>query len=492
MVKNKKYILIGILLVLLLGIIAIVSVYVYKTSADYKIKTTLKEEVRYLKKKVLNLNASTYNSLESGQNKNDNKKVDTSTKKAINVNTDFKFDLDITKELDKTKNKKIFTLESILNNAEINLVTNIDNQNKYSDSKLSYKYDKEKFNANFYLQNNNLYIYSKDFFDSYISVLNEDSTNVEKYVTKLLNSGLDLEDINSLLNLVISTINDVKIKDKIISSKESVNIGNISKEAVKDTLVIDNELSSRFLTKLIANVVNSSKALSIVQKIEGSENVSDTKTKLVNIYNQIKNGKVKFLNDGRSIRMNVYMQGFIPEFLKQEIEYNLSDNINGKLSFLKYNVDGYSKHFVLEQGNNNFTLNILEQLGNKSNLQLIIKQNDNVKYIAEMSGVLSAMKVDSTYSLRTPSLNIVDGRIEYSQTFEKKKKNSTLKLSFNAANIDYGKGSIEIASEIKRLNNAKKQEIKNEENLSEIDENSKNEIKIKLLKKLPTIYSLIY
>ena len=59
MVKNKKYILIGILLVLLLGIIAIVSVYVYKTSADYKIKTTLKEEVRYLKKKVLNLNAST-------------------------------------------------------------------------------------------------------------------------------------------------------------------------------------------------------------------------------------------------------------------------------------------------------------------------------------------------------------------------------------------------------------------------------------------------
>lgn len=486
---NKKYILIGILLVLLLGIISMVSVYVYKTSPSYKVKSTFKEEIKFLEKKISNLNSSTYYSLLNSTNSDKNKKV--STKKPLSINTDFKFDLDITKDLDKTKNSKIATLENILNNAEINLLTNIDNQNKYAYSKLNYKYDKEKFSSNFYLQDDKVYTYSKDFFDNYITILDENSEIRKNYIFKLLESGLTLEDVVSLLNLVNKTIGEIKINDKILSCNESINIGNVSKETKKDTLIIDNELSSRFLTKLIANALNSPKALSVIQKIDGSEDISDTKTKLVNIYNQIKSGKIKLLNENKNIKVSIYMHGFIPEFLKQEVEFDISDNINGKFSFLKYNVDNFSNHYILEKENQSVIINTSSQSGDKSSIQTIIKENNNVKYIGELAGVISSKKIDATYNIKSSNLNIINGKIKYSQTFEKKKKNSDLKIEFNAENIDYGKGNIEVVSEINGINSFKKQEIKNEVNLSELDENGKNLIKVKILKKLPSIYGLI-
>ena len=489
MKSKKKYIAITIVVILVIIVISVISLYLYKTSPSYKIKTMLKEEIGYLKKKVVNLNSSTFSSLLNSTNTDKKKSV--TTNKPLNVNTDLRFDLDITKELDKTKNSKILSIENLLNNADINFSTSIDNQNKYVESKINYKYDKEKFNANLYIQDNNVYIYAKDFLDSYITVLDENSEAKENYIIKLLDSGMTLNDVVSLLNLLNNTVDKIKISDKIISTKELVSIGNVSKETKKDTLVIDNELLSRFSAQLLANAINSSKALSIIQKIDGSENVSDTKEKLVKMYNQVKARKVEFLEENKYVKMSIYMQGFIPEFLKQEIQYDITDNINGEFSFLKYNVDNYSRHFVLEQGNNNYALNTLEQSGNKYNLQLVIKQNNNVKYIAEVSGVISAKKVDVTYNLKSLDLNIVNGKVKYSQTFEKKKKNSNLVVEFNAENIDYGKGKIEVSSEIKGVNNVKKQEIKNDIKISELDENSKNLIKVKMLKKLPSIYGLI-
>lgn len=488
---NKKYVFWGLGILIFIFLIIFVSVYIYKTRPSYKIKTTLKMEISYLHGKIKNLKASTYDYLMQSQQLAKNKKS-TYTPKPLTVTTDLNFDLSLSKALDKTKNSKLSIVENLLNNSDIEFKTNLDLDKNYVDGKFNYKNDNEKMNLSYYVKDDEMYVYSKDFLDKYLVLVGEDNEDeCYKNIVHLLSCGLTYSDINTLLTILSNTVDEVKINDKIISSKTNIKIGAVSKETKKYTLNIDNELASRFLTKLISNILNSQSALKVINKFEGSEDVSTTREKLSALYVGIKTGKITLLTQEQNIKMNICMQGFFSEFLMQEIEYDFNDNYNGKFSFLKHNVDNYSKHFTLEQGKYNITLNTLEQSNNKNNLQVVIKKDNITKYIFELSGVLSAQKVNVTYNLKSETLNMCTGSFEYAQTFENKEKKSKLKFKFDAQNIDYGKGTVEAAFKIKNVNSVRQQEINNKIAYSELSENDIGVIKVKILNKMPTLYKLI-
>lgn len=488
MEDKKKYIIIGGVAILVIVIASVVGIFLYKTSSNNKVKSTLKEEINYIMKNISDLNKSTYKYLLISSNKDKNSN---NAKKPVDTNVDFYFDLDITKSLNKSQNRKIFTIENALNNSEISFTTSRDTENRYHEASFKYKNENERLNTNFYFNNNNMYVYAKDFLDKHVSVINENSTKLEKYALHLVNSELSLTDINSLLSVVKDTVDDVKINDKLSSTKENVNINNTVKEVVKDKLLVDNELAVRFTSKLIENIVDNPKALSIINKVEGSENISDTKTILLKEYSLLNNGQKRIFKENENICINTYTEGFFPSFIMQQIEHNVDENLNESFAFLKYNINGYKEHFSFGKGNYNVVLDVQKLELSKHKLNITVKENELDKYFAEISGVISPKKVDITYNLKSQDLNILNGKVEYSQSLESKTKNSKLRIEFNAENIDYGKGKVEISTATRIRNTLRKHEIKNETKYEDLSEGDKNQIKITTLKKLPNIYTLI-
>ena len=255
--------------------------------------------------------------------------------------------------------------------------------------------------------------------------------------------------------------------------------------------MVDNELAVRFTSKLIENIVDNPKALSIINKVEGSENISDTKTILLKEYSLLNNGQKRIFKENENISINTYTEGFLPSFLMQQIEHNVDENLNESFAFLKYNINGYKEHFSFGKGNYNVVLDVQKLELSKHKLNITVKKNELDKYFAEISGVISPKKVDITYDLKSQDLNILNGKVEYSQSLESKTKNSKLRIEFNAENIDYGKGKVEISTATRIRNTLRKHEIKNETKYEDLSEGDKNQIKITTLKKLPNIYTLI-
>lgn len=484
----KKVIIIMSVVLVSMVVIGLIIFYFYQINPSTKVKSCLKQEIKQIQTTISKINSGTYNSLLASQNASKNRKTNI---KPLSTTTNLNFDLDIISDIEKEKNNKISVLESLLNNSDISITTNIDSQNKYIENKIEYKYDKEKLNSNLYFDNNNVYFKANDLLDKYI-VLNDENNKLLNYLLRFLNSGINLREVNYILSIVSNAIGNTKISDKLSSGSEVLKISSNVVDTSKDVLTIDNELMVRFCKNLLKSISKDKTALEILQKIEGSENITDLQNKVIRAYNALDNGIVKILDDEQTITLSTYMSGIFPKFIMQSLDYNINSDFVGNISLLNMNIDGFSQHIIFTQGECKATLNMNSLSDSKYNMQLIINENEVTQYIANLSGLISPKKIDANYTITKENQQIITGNLKYSQSFESSKKDANLEFEFefDAQNIDYGKGSIKLDFQTKQINSVKKQNFEETVKYNELNLNDSILFKTKLNKKLPTLYKL--
>lgn len=481
MKNNKKIIIIISISTVFAICIGLLLFYLYQISPSTKIKKSLNKEIQLLQNTISKINTSTYNYLLTAQNTSKKKKTNI---KPLSTESSLVFDLDINNKA----NKKIKIVYDLLSNANINLTTDLDSENKYIDSEIEYKYDSSKFNVNVYIDSANIYFKSKDLLEKYICISNEDDKGTS-FIINILNSGITLKEVNYLLTIVSKSISDTKISDKITSSSETLKISESVFETKKDVLTIDNELATRVVKNLLKIISKDENALKIIQKVMGSEKLTDVQKKVVELYTGLNNGIVTLLNEEQELSLSTYMTGIFSKLVMQSLDYNLNSTFNGNVTLLNVSVDDYTNNVIVTKGDTITTLK-LKNTNNNYNMQLIINKNQE-EVIANLSGLLSPKEIDVEYNLAKEDKQLVTGKVKYSQSFESSKKNSALSVDFDAQNINYGKGSVKLTSITKQVNNVKKQTITNSVKYSELTLNDSLLIKAKLIKKIPAMSRLL-
>ena len=481
--NKKKIIIITVTSFVLALFIGLIIFYFYYTSPSSKIKKSLIKEIKLVQNNISNINNSTYNYLLTAQNSSKKKKTNI---KPISIDTNISFDLN--KSNKENSNDKLKVIYDLLSNSYIDLTTDIDSKNKYIQSEIQYKYDSSKLNSNIYIDGSNVYFYSKILSEKYIQ-LNKEDNKETNFVINILNSGITLKEINYLLNIISESLSNTKISDKIKSNNETLKISDKVFQTKKDELIIDNELATRFVNSILSRVSKDENALKIIQKVSKTEDISIIKKKISEIYTSLNNRTTILLNEGQEISLITYTEGIFPKLVMQSLDYNINSELNGNITLINVSVEGYSNNVVFTQGDIKTTLK-LNTNNNKYNIQLITNK-DNQEIIGNLSGLISPKEIDVEYNISKKDIQLVNGKVKYSQSFESSKKSSALSFSFDASNTKFGKGSGQITSVTKQIGNVKKQDYKNAVKYSELNLNDSLLIKAKLIRKIPAISRIL-
>lgn len=472
---NKKIIIIiSIIVVLIFAVI--IGYYLYQTSPSVKIKKALTSEVLSIRKVVSDAYSSTYNSLYSKKILSNNKKANVNLR-PTSTDIDINANISLNKDLKKEKENKYELFEDILSNSEISMKVDSDKDENYTKTNLSYSYNKERTNADILIDDDNIYFKDKDFLNKYILI-----DNVK--IVDILNSGVSLNDLNYLLAILSKTIDNTNIKQNISSTEETVKISDKTITAKKDTLKIDGQLLKSFANNFMKNVLSDQKAINITSKLTNSEDIEELKDNLAKIFSALLNQEF-LINGGFSI--STYTSGMFPAFVMQTINYSI-DFRECEISLINSNVIDSDKHIIIDLDTEKITLNINEN-NNKKNIEVILEKGDN-NYILDIKGTMIPTKLDLTYKLTKDDNEIVNGTVEYTQSFESNKKNAIFEISFDASNIKIGKGTFKVETTTRQITSVKKEKIQDYVEIGEMDSNDTSLFKQNLIKRLPSIMNL--
>lgn len=340
-----------------------------------------------------------------------------------------------------------------------------------------------------YIDKSNVYLKSKDISDKYIALIDENN-DMLKHTLEIVNSGVTLKELNYLLSIVSETIQDTKISDKIVSTPENIKIGETVYETKKDVLSIDNELCTRFVKNLLKRISKDESSLKILKKVLEVEELTDVQKKISEVYTALSNSSITILKDNQSLSLSTYMTGMFPKFLMQTLDYKLNTNLEGNVTLISANIDGFSNHVIFTEGDSKVTCNLKNKNSNY-NIEVIVEGISEDKIVINIEGVLSPKKIDAKYDVTKSATQLISGNIKYSQSFESSKKNSYFEFKYDAQNINYGNGSVVLNSDIKQVSSVKKQDITDSINYKDFSLNDTLVIKAKLIKKLPVLSRIL-
>ncbi len=472
---NKK-IIIAISIIIVLIFAGVIGYYFYQISPGVKIKKTLISEVSSVRKVVSDVYSSTYNSLYSKKILSNNKKA-TVKIKPTSTDIDISAGLSLNNKLKSSKENKYELIENILSNSKLSMKVDSNKDENYTKIDLSYSYNKERTNADIFIDNDNIYFKDKDLLNKYILI-----DNVK--LVDILNSGVSLNDYNYLLAVFSKTINNTNIKENISSTEETVKIADKVINAKKDTLKVDEQLLKSFGNNLIKNILSDQNAINITSKLTNSDDVEELKENLVKVFSSLLSKEL--INNG-GISISTYTTGLFPTFVMQTIDYSL-DSKECEISLINSNVIDSDKHIIIDLDSEKITLNINEN-NNKKNIEAILEKGDN-NYLLNIKGTMIPTKLDLTYKLTNNDNEMLNGTVKYEQSFESNKKDAKLELSFDASNMKIGKGTFKVETKTKQVSSVKKEEIQDSVKVREINLNDRTLFIKNMAKKLPSIMNL--
>lgn len=246
-----------------------------------------------------------------------------------------------------------------------------------------------------YSENNKIYLYSEDILNKYIEIgSHSQMTNKQKQII-----------LNSLNKAITKSIEN----EKIIGSKQQIDVNGKTIKTYRSSLIIDKNNKENILNNINDNLKEDKKFIDTLKQItEKSE--TDIKNDITNEINQ----KRQELSKVDKLTINIYTKGAIQEFVKLEIkkvinnEESISSLTNIKKNKYTYLIDDktmkekVSGNIEYQNKNNNMKIKIDSKVESKNPHTTILTiniQNEKAKEID---------KIDISNSIKGEELTEAD------------------------------------------------------------------------------------
>lgn len=335
-------------------------------------------------------------------------------------------------------------IEELINNSIIETNIKSDMPNKYSDIELNYSYNNEKIKANAYLDNNDMYVLIKDYFDKYVKVT--DGQMLQDAV-----SEVKVEEIRYLVDVLKKSIIDAVSYGKINDSKVVIDIDEEKVSVNKTTLTIDTEFTNQVTTILLNKTLMDSKAKDIIIKLSGSDMYPNVTVLEDDIRDQLLNLENTNYDNEIIGEYSLYTSGIFNKVVRNEVK-SFGKN-NTVLQYTTYETIKFdTQTSVFEDNELVAQLNIKETSADNYDITTTYGKNMSM----DVKGIISQSKVDVNYTLRISGLNDIKGDLNIeTRNISKSEINQTFTFRLNTPE-SFGTVNLTVDSTIKTIENITK------------------------------------
>lgn len=290
---------------------------------------------------------------------------------------------------------------SFLDGISIATESSIDPSTKKSYVSIDYSEDNNKLlNAVGYIDNNKLYVSSKDLFDKTIYY------DISEVMNNKIN--IDSEDMEYLID-VLHRMLVASLKDeKPIKSKVTANINDKEVNLTENKYVINSSNSTRINNNLYDVLINDSKAISIISKYSG-ESESEIKEELNGMKDILKENANEQVDNSDGVGLIIYTKGLFNTFCgigmtssdEKLFDYYIIDDYSKFVvdsEYLKFNIEGKDNQTIILKADNQELLsgNINKKADNDYSINLNISKLLTLNMDYKLESITSMPSANTT------------------------------------------------------------------------------------------------
>ena len=378
------------------------------------------------------------------------------------------------------------SIEELINNSTIETNIKTDIPNKYMDFGLNYSYKNEIIAANAYINNNELYIYLKDYFDKYLTIDTEDF-DADQFFDEMT-SGLKVDDVRYLMNIIKKSVVDSIDYGTLTSSKVEIEI-DVDEEKLavnKTTLTIDTALKNKALTIFFNKILRDSKAKEIILKVADSDTYPSVAFLEDDIRDQLLDLETTTYDNEVLGEYSIYTSGIFNDIIRNE--FKTLDGYENVIQITTYKTPVFDTQIAIYE-NNELTLQSNIKETSADNYDIAITSGQDMSM--DIKGVISQSLIDITYTMRISGADDVKGDFKL-QTNEisENQINQTLNLKLNTPE-SYGTFNLTIDTTLKVVDSIVKPDFVNSVNLNSLTTKQTNDIMTNFQNKNPKIIEII-
>ncbi len=371
------------------------------------------------------------------------------------------------------------SIEDLVNNSIIETNIKSDIPNKYSDVELNYSYNNEKIKANAYLDNNEIYVLIKDYFDKYIKVTDE----------KVLQDAVKevkVDEIRYLVDVLKNSIVDSVSYGTISDSKVLIDIDEEKISVNKTTLTIDTKFTNQVTTILLNKILMDNKAKDIIIKLSGSETYPNVTALEDDIRDQLLNIENTNYDNEVIGEYSLYTSGIFNKVVRNE--FKSFDENNTVLQYTTYKTIKFDTQTSIFE-NNELIAQVNVKETSPDNYDITSTYGKNMSM--DVKGIISQSKVDVNYTLRVSGLNDIKGDLNIeTRNISKSEINQSFTFRLNTPE-SYGTINLTVDSTIKTIENITKPDFTNNVGYENITSTEISDIYTNFVNKNPELINAI-
>ncbi len=165
-------------------------------------------------------------------------------------------------------------IADIINNLSLQFKGEFDTKYKISNIDIDSKYKNDKLlKGNFYIENNDIYVYSSDIYDKYIKIDGEEFNLNNEKMNNLKTITIDDEKI--IINALVYAFNNSFDKDKIKTLSDNITINNKNYDVNNNYINLTNKDLQSFFNKFYDNLYENIDFMTVYKKIDETGNLKE-------------------------------------------------------------------------------------------------------------------------------------------------------------------------------------------------------------------------
>ena len=375
-------------------------------------------------------------------------------------------------------------IEDLINNSSIDTNIKTDVANKYMDLGINYSYNNEKTSANAYLNNNELYIFLKGYFDKYLKFDTADFSADQ--VFNEMTSGIKVDEIRYLMNILKQSVADSIDYGTITTSKTSIDIYEDKVPVNKTTITIDTKLKNKATIIFLNKISHDNKAMAIVLKLSDSSKYPTVDYLKNDIMDELSNLETKTFDNKILGEYSIYTSGIFNNVVRNELKtVGGTENV---IQITTYKTDIFDTQISVYE-NNELTFQSNIKGGPNDNYDIAITSGKAMSL--DIKGVISQPTIDVTYLLKISGADDVKGDITLkTNNVSKNEINQTFNAKLNTPE-SYGTANLTIETTLKIVDEIIKPDFSNNVKINALTTNQTNTIMTNFQNKNPKLIKAI-
>lgn len=397
----------------------------------------------------------------------------------INVVSDITANFDLSNDILTFLGPKGKDIETFINNSSANTSVNIDALNKYMDATINYSYTDEKLPINTYLNENQIYLYSKDIYDKYINT-KQSWFNSDAFFDKL-SSQISVDEINYILNILKQSVMYSLDYGKYFTSKSKILVDDMFINVTKSTIIIDTELKNTFDNNFFNSVIDDDRAMNILYKMADHKKYPDRTSLDAYIRSRISNSQNQVINNQKIGEYSIYTSGPFDKVERNEIRLY---NENIIIQYNSHSTNNYDSQIAIYYGNYYLSQASIKQIAlDNYNINITIGNNIEIN----LQGIIKQSFIDLAYLISMGGIDDIQGNIKnVSTTSGQNQISNNFVFALNTPDT-YGTANITINNVVKTIDNVAVPDLTNVEDIDKITEKEYGQIMLNIMAKSPKL-----